>query len=75
MTMLNNDHVNDNINDHVNEHVNACVWQTNAYIHQKEVQAAQGVKIIAKDLEKALAGLPMYIAHDKDEMEYFQVDT
>ncbi|KAL8617183.1 hypothetical protein ACOMHN_014353 [Nucella lapillus] len=49
--------------------------KTKAYIPMKEVMAAQGVKIIAKDLEKALAGLPMYIAHDKDEIEYFRQEA
>ena len=43
------------------------------YEHHKEVRAAQGVKIIGKDLEKALAGLPMYVAHDDDEVEYYKV--
>jgi translation initiation factor 5B len=28
----------------------------NAYVDYKEIQAAQGVKIAAKDLEKAIAG-------------------
>jgi translation initiation factor 5B len=37
------------------------------------VKAAQGVKVIGKDLEKALAGLPLYVAHDEDEVEYFKV--
>ena len=37
------------------------------------MRAAQGVKIIGKDLEKALAGLPMYVAHDDDEVEYYKV--
>ncbi|CAM9535886.1 unnamed protein product [Lampetra planeri] len=48
----------------------------NQYEKFKEVVAAQGVKIIAKDLEKALAGLPLLVAcHDdevpvlRDEME------
>uniref|UniRef100_S4RIJ5 Eukaryotic translation initiation factor 5B n=1 Tax=Petromyzon marinus TaxID=7757 RepID=S4RIJ5_PETMA len=48
----------------------------NQYEKYKEVVAAQGVKIIAKDLEKALAGLPLLVAcHDdevpvlRDEME------
>lgn len=45
----------------------------NQYEHHKEVLAAQGVKIIAKDLEKALAGLPLYISHDQDEIEYYKV--
>ncbi|XP_052793842.1 eukaryotic translation initiation factor 5B-like [Mya arenaria] len=42
------------------------------YEHFKEIQAAQGVKIIGKDLEKALAGLPLYVAHDEDEVEYYK---
>ena len=37
------------------------------------MKAAQGVKIIAKDMEKALAGLPLYVAHDNDEKEYYKV--
>lgn len=51
--------------------------QTNTYQHQKAVQAAQGVKLIAKDLERALAGLPLYAVHDhdKDEIEYFKVSS
>lgn len=28
----------------------------NAYVEYKEIKAAQGVKIAAKDLEKAIAG-------------------
>ena len=35
--------------------------------------AAQGCKIIAKDLEKALAGLPLYVAHKQDEVDYYKV--
>lgn len=35
--------------------------------------AAQGVKIMAKDLEKALAGLPLYVAKDQDEIDYYKV--
>lgn len=41
--------------------------------HHKEVKAAQGVKIIAKELEKSLAGLPMYVAKRDDEVEYYKV--
>lgn len=37
--------------------------------------AAQGVKLIAKDLEKALAGLPLYVAHDADEVEFYKVQS
>lgn len=41
------------------------------YEHLKEVTGAQGVKLIAKDLEKALAGLPLYVAEDTaDELYY-----
>ncbi|TMW53564.1 hypothetical protein DOY81_001328 [Sarcophaga bullata] len=41
----------------------------NAYVEHKEVQAAQGVKIAAKDLEKAIAGINLLIAHKPDEVE------
>lgn len=37
------------------------------------MRAAQGCKIIAKDLEKSLAGLPMFIAHQQDEVELYKV--
>ncbi|OWF43780.1 eukaryotic translation initiation factor 5B-like [Mizuhopecten yessoensis] len=40
--------------------------------HHKEVLAAQGVKIIAKDMEKAVAGLPLYVAKNQDETEYYK---
>ncbi|XP_038674103.1 eukaryotic translation initiation factor 5B isoform X2 [Scyliorhinus canicula] len=40
----------------------------NPYEKQKEVWAAQGVKVLAKDLEKSLAGLPILIAHKDDEI-------
>lgn len=41
----------------------------NAYIEHKEVVAAQGVKIAAKELEKAIAGLNLQIAQKPDEVE------
>ncbi|XP_001352861.4 eukaryotic translation initiation factor 5B [Drosophila pseudoobscura] len=41
----------------------------NAYVEHKEVKAAQGVKIAAKDLEKAIAGINLLIAHKPDEVE------
>lgn len=43
------------------------------YDHLKEVVGAQGVKIIARDLEKALAGLPLYVARDLAEELYYKV--
>lgn len=41
----------------------------NAYVEHKEIQAAQGVKIAAKDLEKAIAGINLLIANKQDEVE------
>ncbi|XP_073318748.1 eukaryotic translation initiation factor 5B isoform X2 [Pagrus major] len=38
------------------------------YEKHKEVSTAQGVKILGKDLEKALAGLPLLVAHKDDEV-------
>lgn len=44
----------------------------NAYIEHKEIMAAQGVKIAAKDFEKAIAGINMQIAQKPDEVEIFR---
>ncbi len=41
----------------------------------KEVVGAHGVKIIAKDLEKALAGLPIYVANDLADEVYYKVGS
>lgn len=41
----------------------------NAYVEYKEIKAAQGVKIAAKDLEKAIAGINLLIAYKPDEIE------
>ncbi|KAL1505433.1 hypothetical protein ABEB36_005003 [Hypothenemus hampei] len=41
----------------------------NAYVEYKEVKAAQGVKIAAKELEKAIAGLNLYVAVKPDEVD------
>ncbi|VDM33916.1 unnamed protein product [Hydatigera taeniaeformis] len=43
-----------------------------SYEHLKEVVGAQGVRLIARDLEKALAGLPLYVARDLAEELYFK---
>ncbi|XP_043926918.1 eukaryotic translation initiation factor 5B isoform X2 [Protopterus annectens] len=40
----------------------------NQYEKHKEVWAAQGVKILGKDLEKTLAGLPLLVAYKDDEI-------
>lgn len=34
--------------------------------------AAQGVKIVAKNLEKAMAGLPLFVAQKEDEIELYR---
>jgi translation initiation factor 5B len=39
------------------------------YEHLKEVRAATGLKLIAKDLDNALAGLPLLIAQQPDEVD------
>ncbi|KAJ1370451.1 hypothetical protein KIN20_032175 [Parelaphostrongylus tenuis] len=44
----------------------------NEYGHYKEIQGAQGVKILAKGLEKALAGLPLFVAHKEDEIDFLK---
>ncbi|XP_023247839.1 eukaryotic translation initiation factor 5B [Copidosoma floridanum] len=41
----------------------------NAYVEHKEIEAAQGVKIAAKELEKAIAGLNLVVAQKPDEVE------
>ncbi|KAK9891545.1 hypothetical protein WA026_015507, partial [Henosepilachna vigintioctopunctata] len=47
----------------------------NAYIEHREVRAAQGVKIAAKELEKAIAGLNLYIANKPDEVEILKEEV
>lgn len=39
------------------------------YVHHKEVKAALGVKIAAHDLEKAVAGSRLLVAHNDEEEE------
>lgn len=45
----------------------------NQYEKHKEVSTAQGVKILGKDLEKTLAGLPLLVAHKDDEIPVLRV--
>ncbi|KAF6028822.1 EIF5B [Bugula neritina] len=40
--------------------------------HHKEVEAAQGVKIVGKEMDKVMAGLPMYVAKYQDEVEVYK---
>ena len=41
-------------------------------MEHKEIQAAQGVKIAAKELEKTVAGLNLLVANHADEVELCQ---
>merc|ERR1712123_523263 len=41
----------------------------NQYIEHKEIMAAQGVKIAARELEKTIAGLSLRVANNPDEVE------
>ncbi|XP_049865165.1 eukaryotic translation initiation factor 5B [Pectinophora gossypiella] len=47
----------------------------NAYIEHKEVVGAQGVKIAAKELEKAIAGLNLLVAQKPDEVEVLKEEV
>lgn len=44
----------------------------NHYVMNKEISGAQGVKISAKELEKSMAGLPMFVANKQDEIDYYK---
>eukprot|EP00127_Corallochytrium_limacisporum_P002260 Clim_evm48s109 gene=Clim_evmTU48s109 len=44
----------------------------NQYVNHKEVKAAQGVKIVAKELENTVAGLQLHVARDEDEIEFYK---
>ena len=44
----------------------------NNYVTPKECLGAQGVKIAAKELEKAMAGLPLFVAHKQDEIDFYK---
>jgi translation initiation factor 5B len=40
----------------------------NEYIHYKEIQAAQGIKICADDLEDAMAGSQLFVYKNNEEL-------
>lgn len=44
----------------------------NHYVMNKELLGARGVKLAAKELEKCMAGLPMFVAQKPDEIEYYK---
>jgi translation initiation factor 5B len=39
------------------------------YVHHKSIEAAMGVKIVAADLDKAVAGTEVLVVHPDDEIE------
>ena len=43
-----------------------------SYLHHKEIEAAQGVKICANDLEGALAGTPLFVLGPEDDEEHLK---
>ena len=45
----------------------------NAYIQHKMLAGAQGVKLTGKELEKTLAGTPLFVASNPDEVELLKV--
>lgn len=47
----------------------------NEYGHHKVVRGAQGVKVLAKGLEKTVAGLPVYVAHHADEVDVLKEEA
>ncbi|KAI6188617.1 Eukaryotic translation initiation factor 5B [Aphelenchoides besseyi] len=47
----------------------------NEYEAYKEIRGAQGVKIVAKELEHAVAGLPLYATSNIDEVKVFEEDA
>ena len=46
----------------------------NAYVNHKAIIASQGVKITGKDLEKTLAGTPVFVAKKPDEIDILKVE-
>ncbi|XP_064481315.1 eukaryotic translation initiation factor 5B-like [Ornithodoros turicata] len=47
----------------------------NPYQEYKEVKGAQGVKIAAKDLDKAIAGLQVWVAKQPDEVDILKEEV
>ena len=50
-----------------------AVFLQSNYIQHKELKAAQGCKITGKDLEKVMAGAPIFAAENHDEIEVLKV--
>jgi len=56
--------------------VNKDLRVKNAWVKHDRVKGATGVKIVGRgdEIEKSLAGMPMYIARKDDEVEYFKAE-
>jgi translation initiation factor 5B len=44
------------------------------YVHHKELKGAIGVKIVAKDIDKAIAGTPLLVVEPEDDIEDVKED-
>uniref|UniRef100_A0A914QHM2 Eukaryotic translation initiation factor 5B n=1 Tax=Panagrolaimus davidi TaxID=227884 RepID=A0A914QHM2_9BILA len=45
------------------------------YEHYKEIKGSQSVKILAKNLDKCVAGLPLFVCNRTDELEILKKDA
>ncbi|CAF3572941.1 unnamed protein product [Rotaria sordida] len=45
---------------------------TNQYQTHEKVKGACGIRILATDLEKSMVGLPLFVARQTDEIDYFK---
>ena len=46
-----------------------------SYIHHQCLRAAQGAKLCGKDLDKVLAGSPVFVANNPDEIEVLKEEV
>lgn len=46
-----------------------------SYIHHHCLRAAQGAKLCGKDLDKVLAGSPVFVANNPDEIEVLKEEV
>ncbi|CAF2840318.1 unnamed protein product [Rotaria sp. Silwood2] len=45
---------------------------TNQYQTHEKIKGTRGIKILAADLEKSMAGLPLFVPRQTDEIDYFK---
>ncbi|CAF4241005.1 unnamed protein product [Rotaria socialis] len=45
---------------------------TNQYQNEDTIKGARGIKIVARGLEKAMAGLPLFVARQTDETDFYK---